>query len=302
VGGSFVTIAVAFSQAQGIFHPYYVSLLAPFTALLVGAGAALALRADRLARVLGPLAVAAGLLCSVAILNDHPGELQWLPVVLFGGVAAAAVLLATLDRGRARAAVVAAAIGLLLIAPAVWSYQTLGHAASGTFPAGGPARHATVRGPGGPRGTFAAPPQGALGGGTAGGLRGRPGGFGGGRVGAEGRSIRAALTYIDAHGGGTLAVSRQSGATARIVIQTGADVAGIGGFSGRESDVSVAWLADVVERGQITWVLTTGSFGARDGRIGSRTAMSAVQKVGAETSVSGLYNLSGQADALRALG
>ena len=38
VGGAFVVTAVAFSAAQGIFHPYYVSLLAPFTAALVGRG------------------------------------------------------------------------------------------------------------------------------------------------------------------------------------------------------------------------------------------------------------------------
>jgi 4-amino-4-deoxy-L-arabinose transferase-like glycosyltransferase len=31
VGGAFLTTAVAFSFARGIFHPYYVSLLAPFT-------------------------------------------------------------------------------------------------------------------------------------------------------------------------------------------------------------------------------------------------------------------------------
>ena len=40
VGGTFAVVAVAFSAAEGIFHPYYVSLLAPFTAALVGAGAA----------------------------------------------------------------------------------------------------------------------------------------------------------------------------------------------------------------------------------------------------------------------
>ncbi|MGD1058734.1 MAG: glycosyltransferase family 39 protein, partial [Solirubrobacteraceae bacterium] len=40
VGGTFVTVAVLFSSASGIFHPYYVSLLAPFAAALVGAGAA----------------------------------------------------------------------------------------------------------------------------------------------------------------------------------------------------------------------------------------------------------------------
>ena len=38
VGGAFAVTAVAFSFAQGIFHPYYVSLLAPFTAALVGGG------------------------------------------------------------------------------------------------------------------------------------------------------------------------------------------------------------------------------------------------------------------------
>ena len=40
VGGSFLVTAVLFSVAQGIFHPYYVVLLAPFTAALVGAGVA----------------------------------------------------------------------------------------------------------------------------------------------------------------------------------------------------------------------------------------------------------------------
>ncbi len=238
------------------------------------------MRADGLARVIGPLALAAGLLCSVVILKDHPGELEWLPVVLLGGVAAAAVLLATLDRGRAQAAVLAGAIGLLLIAPAVWSVQTLGHATSGTFPTGGSASQ-------------------EIGGRFGGG--GGPGG--GGPGGGDSQSITAALAYIDAHGGGTLAVSSQSGA-GQTITQTGADIAGIGGFSGRESEVSVAWLADAVEQGQIKWVLTSGrgGFGAPDGRTGSTTAMSAVEQVGTQTSVSGLYAVSGKADALRALG
>ena len=39
IGGAFVTTAVVFSFASGIFHPYYVSLLAPFAAALIGAGA-----------------------------------------------------------------------------------------------------------------------------------------------------------------------------------------------------------------------------------------------------------------------
>src|SRR4029077_4303194 len=38
VGGAFLVAAVVFSLASGIFHPYYVSFLAPFAAALVGAG------------------------------------------------------------------------------------------------------------------------------------------------------------------------------------------------------------------------------------------------------------------------
>ena len=43
VGGAFLTTAVVFSFASGIFHPYYVSFLAPFAAALVGAGVGLML-------------------------------------------------------------------------------------------------------------------------------------------------------------------------------------------------------------------------------------------------------------------
>ena len=61
-------------------------------------------------------------------------------------------------------------------------------------------------------------------------------------------------------------------------------MAGIGGFSGRESDVSVAWLAQEVRAGSIRWVVAEqgGAQGAPrlrgDTRAGSRAAMAAVAK------------------------
>ncbi len=36
-------------------------------------------------------------------------------------------------------------------------------------------------------------------------------------------------------------------------------MAALGGFSGRESQVSLDWLADAVESGQVRWVLTDAS-------------------------------------------
>ena len=117
------------------------------------------------------------------------------------------------------------------------------------------------------------------------------------------QSLSKALAYVKQHGGGTLAVSSQSGAAGQL-ISSGADVAALGGFSGQESQVSVDWLANAVEQGRIRWVLTDSSGGAmfRDGRIGSSEIMAAVKKVGTESSsVSGLYDLKGHADELRAL-
>jgi hypothetical protein len=58
-------------------------------------------------------------------------------------------------------------------------------------------------------------------------------------------------------------------------------VAGIGGFSGRESEVTASWLAQEVSAGKIRWVVAdqsgTGVGGLPgDTRTGSRTAMTAV--------------------------
>ena len=60
VGGAFLTTALLFSFAQGIFHPYYVSLLAPFSAALVGAGFAELQRSGLRTRLLAALTLAAG--------------------------------------------------------------------------------------------------------------------------------------------------------------------------------------------------------------------------------------------------
>ncbi len=178
VGGSALTAAVAFSTASGIFHPYYVSELAPFVAALVGAGAVRFAQGDLLARVAGPLAIAGGVITELMVLSDNPGSLSWLaPVLIVVGVIAAGALAFGPD-ARTRNAAIATAMATLLIAPATWSVQTLGHATSGTFPAGGPAN--AGGGFGGPGGG-----PGGGGGGFGGGQGGPPSGgqFGGGQGG-----------------------------------------------------------------------------------------------------------------------
>jgi len=220
--------------------------------------------------------VAAGVITEIAILNDNPGSLDWWkPLLAAGGVAAAAGLaLAVAPQAHKIAAT--AAISLLLLAPAAWSAQTLGHATSGTFPAGGPVT--TMMG-GGPPG----------GGGMG----------GGGMFGGDSSSLSEAVAYAQAHGGGAIAVASQSGAAGSL-ITSGADIVAIGGFSGRESQVTTDWLADAVASGQIRYVLTTGGNGLpNDERTGADDVMAAVEAVGKTTSVDGLYDLHGLADALR---
>jgi 4-amino-4-deoxy-L-arabinose transferase-like glycosyltransferase len=341
VGGSALTAAVAFSTASGIFHPYYVSELAPFVAALVGAGVVRFASGDMIARVAGPLAIGLGVVAELKILADNEGSLTWLPPVLVVVGVVAAGALAFGPDAKTRNAALATALSTLLIAPATWSVQTLGHATSGTFPAGGPAS-AAMGGPGGGgRGGMGGPPPGLNGaggfapggaapgadgtgtvpgaggtgtapgaggsanGGTAPGAGGFGGPGGGGMFGGNSASLTTALAYIKANGGGTLAVSSQSTAAAAIT-DSGADIVGIGGFSGRESEVSVSWLADQVSQGNIRWVLadSSGGGGLRDdGRTGSSTAMAAAAEVGTPVDVDGvtLYDLQGKAAALAAL-
>lgn len=349
VGGAFATSAVAFSFASGIFHPYYVSALAPFAAALVGATVGLVQEGGTRARIVGAAAVAAGAVTTLAVLHAT-GDMGWLAplAVVAGGAAIVAVLLPGVT-ARLRNAVLAAMLALLLFAPASWAVQTLGHATSSTFPAGGPASQGMGGGPGGAggrggpggggfggppgmsqggAGATGAPPSGGFGGppgatgqsgagGQGGTLPGATGGQGqggtlpgaaaggpggGGMFGGD-QDLTEALAYVKQNGGGTIGVSSQQGA-ATSIIASGADVAGIGGFSGRESAITVDWLANAVQSGQIRWVLVSSSGGGmpNDGRTGSTTATDAVQQVGTATSVDGLYDLQGKADALRALG
>ncbi len=78
VGGAFVVPAIAFSMASGIFHPYYVSLLAPFTAALVGGTVGQVLEDRRLLRPLGAAAIGAGVLSTLIVLHNTAGQPGWI--------------------------------------------------------------------------------------------------------------------------------------------------------------------------------------------------------------------------------
>jgi hypothetical protein len=304
VGGAFAVTAVAFSFAKGIFHPYYVSLLAPFSAALVGAGAGFILEGARGARVFGPLAVLAGAGTEIAVLSVNPGQLDWLkPVLVLVAVTAAAVL-ANPGTARWRSGAIATALAVLMLAPASWAVQTLGYRASSTFPAGGPQTASGFGAPGGGRFGGIRPPTSASNASSA--LPAPPnfgGAFGRGGFGGNNAAVTAALAYAKTHGGGAVAVSSQSGASSSI-IDSGSDVVAIGGFSGRESQVTIQWFAEQVAAGKIRWVVADSGGGMpNDGRMGSGEVMAAVAKTckAVTTSAGTIYDCRGSAAALAKL-
>jgi 4-amino-4-deoxy-L-arabinose transferase-like glycosyltransferase len=342
VGGTFVVTAALFSLAHGIFHPYYVVALAPFTAALAGAGAATVARRGVPAAVAGSVLLAAGVLSEFVVLHNYAGDLSWLRVVLPLACGGAVGALFVFRSARGRATAISVGVGALLLAPAIWAVDTLGYATQSTFPAGGPEIY-NVAGPGGrggglraggfpgrpgvtlPNGPpgaggFAgrggATPPGLFGGASSGstanpgaafrrgGGFGGFGGFGGGPFGGGSAVTVAERSYVKSHGGGTIALASQSSAAQAILAGEG-EVAGIGGFSGQESDPSISWLAGEVAAGHIRWVLysetaTTG-VGARPG---ARVALNAVQAACKPVTAvaAGFYDCSGRAAELRAVG
>jgi 4-amino-4-deoxy-L-arabinose transferase-like glycosyltransferase len=334
VGGAFLTTAIVFSFASGIFHPYYVSFLAPFTAALIGAGVGMALSSGRVARLVAPLAIGAGAVTELVVLGNIGGQLSWAKPLVIAVAAASAVALAFSLAPKIRWLVVTVATATLFAAPATWAAETVGHATAGTFPAGGPTSAATA-GFGGTHGAGAfggrrgfAPPAGpppaglaggppgagspgGFGGGRPGGFGGgRPGGFGGGRPGGFGgdsTTLDAAIKYTQAHGGGTIGVESQSGA-ATAILSSNANVAGLGGFSGRESSVTASWMAMEVKAGRLRWIIadTTGLRAPGDSRQGSQSALALVAKTCKAVTVkttSGsltMYDCQGRAAAIQA--
>jgi 4-amino-4-deoxy-L-arabinose transferase-like glycosyltransferase len=316
IAGTLVVVGGVFSFASGIFHPYYVSMVAPWAAALIGAGVGLAVQ-GRYARLIAPALLAGALVTELIVLgSDTGGDLAWARWVAIAGTAVCGVLLILALSPRVRLVVLTVGCAALLAAPATWAAETLGHATSSTFPTGGPASASGGFGGGGfgggvgfagLRARFAgaaagssspAGPGAAAGGSGLSSLFGSgtssraatstrtgagafggfgSGGFGGGGFGGSDSDLNAAAAWVAKHGGGTVAVESQS--TAATAILAGhTDVAGIGGFSGEESSVTLAWIEMEVREGRLSYILNESAAGFADGRTGSAKAIAAAEK------------------------
>lgn len=128
-GGWLLTGAVFFSVA-GFFHPYYLAIIAPPLAALVGIGAAELWRLNRqrpwLAVALLLIAAAATLGLQIITARAFAKAVWWLPVAIGLFVIGAGVLILVTSRKLPRGAVAgfSCVIAATLLTPGIWSALT----------------------------------------------------------------------------------------------------------------------------------------------------------------------------------
>ncbi len=218
-----VVHAVVFSFQQGIFHPYYVSALAPAVAVLAGAGMIeLVEWAKKSWAGFAALEVAilATAWLAVGLLARTPDFAPWLRTAV-PLVAAAAAFGAFALRERTTWVALLAA-GAVLAGPAAYSASTSGEALNGNNVSAGPTQ----------------------------------GGFGQPSV----QSDRTLSAYLAEHQGAAkyLVAVTGSQASAEIILATGKPVVTMGGFNGQDPAPTLSELKQMVAKGELRYVLIAG--------------------------------------------
>jgi 4-amino-4-deoxy-L-arabinose transferase-like glycosyltransferase len=157
---------LVFSYAKGIFHGYYVALLAPAIAALVGIGLVAMWRCYRDGGWRGwllPVAFAATGAFEVYVLSDFRSWNGWLSVLCATGAfgAALALVVGRLRPDWWRVSFIAASAGVvaLMAAPIAWAVSPLLSPVNGTFPMAGPVQVVDLSGPAPGGGLSSVPPE-----------------------------------------------------------------------------------------------------------------------------------------------
>lgn len=294
-----ITAYALFAGAEGVFHNYYVSALAPALAGLVGIGVGVVLRSGRTPHLVAAVLLAATAAVQVVFINriDTFGWLKVVVPVLIGVVALGLLLSAmrTNTSHAVRTVLATGAIGALSLAPAVWVWGGMHQPQNASFPDARPANSQLV---------------------STGGIGNFPGtnGLGGGR--GRGDASTAVLDYLENETTTErwiLAVASSMQANQAII--DGYSVMAMGGFSGGDAAMTVGRLADLVESGELRFVSADAGRGPGGGRGGpgggpgggansqiTAAVTAACTPLGATVTlagVDGIYDCRGAAAALR---
>ncbi|WP_329597051.1 glycosyltransferase family 39 protein [Streptomyces pseudovenezuelae] len=314
-GGWFVLHYLTFALAEGTFHPYYVTAMAPGVAALAGIGGVMLYRAFRegsFARwgwVL-PGAIAVSTVWAVVLLQrvSGSGTSYTVAEVVAGVAGAVAVTGLLLGRftGRQRLTGIAAltAVVALLAGPAAYSASAASSSTNGTNPTAGPSTGGMGGGggTGGQRPSGSGGPSGGTSGATGSGTSGAPsqgqpptgtGSTGKGSTGTGGTGTQvssAMVSYLKKNqDGATWLVAVATDQTASsLILESGQPVISMGGWSGSDDAMTLAKLKSLVKSGKLHYIVVS----SEGGQSTNSEISTWVKKNGTAVSAySGLYRL-----------
>lgn len=324
-GGWFVLHYLTFALAEGTFHPYYVTAMAPGIAALAGIGAVMLYRAfvEGSAAKWGwvlPAAIAGSTVWAVILLQrvSGSGTLYTVAEVVAGVAGAVAVIGLLLGRftKRQRLTGIAAlaAVVALLAGPAAYSVSAATTASTnGTNPTAGPSTGGGMGGGGGGQRPSGNAPSETTGNSSSssGQSMGQPPSGGNAPSGSDTSSSTSSNSGEQTTGGGmggstqvssamiTYLKKNQDGATwlvavatdqtaSSIILESGQPVISMGGWSGTDNAMTLAKLKSLVKSGKLHYIVISS-----DGGQSTNSAISTwVKKNGTAVSdYSGLYRL-----------
>jgi 4-amino-4-deoxy-L-arabinose transferase-like glycosyltransferase len=255
-GGFLLCEAGFLSVSKGIVHPYYLSALAPGTAVMVGAGLAAIGRLARGERggergparahrswsmLLMLTAVLATVAVQIHLLHHAHYPFVWQIALAPAAIVAMLVALVALRRGRYSPASLAAVLAVLLVAPTAYSATTWRQPVEGTFPAAGPR---VVEGNGGAELSR-----------------------------AQLQTADSLMRYLLSHGAShRIQLLTEASLTADGPILLGLRASALGGYGGVDPALDGPGLARLVASGQARYLLLGGSYAYLGGNAASRAA------------------------------
>lgn len=254
-----VPVFIYFSFTTGLFHPYYLTMLAPPIAALTGIGATSMweLYKDRSWKAWflpGALIINAGvqLLILSYYSSDNISKILAITVFVLSGVSSVVLIALNLLRNNDKKIidkiVVSISVIGLLITPLVWSSTTMFYKMSGTFPSAGLS------------------------------LRTEEIGMGMGNTLEGNEDITKLVDYLKSNITSEkylVAVQSATGTASQIITNTGESVMTLGGFSGSDQILTLDEFKELVNKGEIRYVIAGGQ-----GRGGNNEIMSWVQENG----------------------
>jgi 4-amino-4-deoxy-L-arabinose transferase-like glycosyltransferase len=227
--GTWLVSGVVFFSVAGDWDPYYLTMLAPAVAALVGAGVVALWDEYRDPGWLGwllPLTLVGVAGLQLYLLSLYPDWSHWLaPTIVILCLAAAAILVvARLKPGLRVSGYALAAISVgvlsLLLAPSIWASSTIWYGAETRSPTAGP--------------------QTGVGETSS-------------RFRSDGEEVAPMVDYLEANQGDAtyLVAAIRSDLASPIILNTDEPVIAFGGFEGRDLTFSIKSLAGLVNQGSV---------------------------------------------------